>query len=255
MSRILWAKALVPPADEPVKELDYSQYFGAAAKVPGTRAIPTATEDFALPDPRAVRSMSRAAVMLANVCMAAQETLAPFLAKSPFSVGVYCAVENGPLDYPSTMQMLELTREQFAERYKRLRNPKMYLKQLPNLAGAQMGIFLNLMGKMDVYNHSTGAALQALDQAEVDLEQGRVDAALVCTGVSFEDPLLTLRAKKFASGGRILCEGAAGIILVKDEGSNGKQTLWDPSKHSGSESYYGIGHEIITLARENSKEN
>ncbi len=243
MSKILWAKALVPPAG--TERSVVPEAFSERMKVAKAAPIPVATLDIKLPDPRAIRSMSRAAALMSHVCLDAAEALKPFLATDPFSVGVYCAVENGPVDVASSKQLAHVSFEEFGEKYKKMRNPKMYLKQLPNLAAAQMGIFLNLMGPMDIYSHSTAGGFQALDQAEFDLENGKVKAALVCTGFSFEDPLLLMKHHALGTKGRILAEGAAAVVLVP----SGARVKWENEPLDDPDYYFGIGQQIVTLAK------
>lgn len=243
MSRVFWSRALTPASDSaPVDVI--SPFYGEEAALRGVLPLPQASTELQIPDPKAFRSMSRAAIFLSHLGMQAIPELKEALARSPFSVGIYCAVENGPIDLPSTQKMIDLPREQFAESYRKLRNPKMYLKQLPNLAAAQMGISLGIQGPLNVYTHATGGALQALDQAEFDVENGVVEIAVVCGAMSFEDPLIALRSQ-WARKGRTLSEGAA-VQLWRRSGS---RTDWNAQKLSEHSPQYGIADEIVQLAK------
>ena len=252
MSRVLWAEALVPANDATPQSLSPEIYGEFGIHIPATFPLMMANTDIPLPDGRAYRSMSRAAVLMSAVCLKAESVLAPYLAQDPFSVGLYCAVDNGPTDYPSTRELNSVSREEFAERYRKLRNPKTYLKQLPNLAAAQIGIFLKIQGLMNVYTHSLMAGWQSLEQAELDLDSGLVKTALVCTGFSFEDALETLRSYRQTPKGLILSEGAGAMVLVRD----GKRTAWKPNSLSDPPAghstptgrFYGIGNPVINLA-------
>jgi 3-oxoacyl-[acyl-carrier-protein] synthase III len=93
---------------------------------------------------------------------------------------------------------------------------------------------------MNVYTHSQLAGIQALEQAESDLEAGEVKLALVCTGTGFEDPLAVMRAGREA-GRRVFCEGAAAILLAP----NGRRQEWKLSSRDVPEEYFGIGDEIF----------
>lgn len=240
MSRILWSNALVPGPD--VMEQSFSnEHYGSLLTIPRTKALSIEERKAPLPDRKAYRSMSRAGVLLALVCLEGREAMQPFLDKSPFDIGVYCAIENGPVDLGSTRVMLRVSREDFAEEYRKQRNPKMFLKQVTNLAPAQMGIFLGIMGSFNVYNSSAYGSLHALEQAEIDLQEERVAAALVCSAFSFEDPLVLERIRRKDLKERILCEGAGACLLT----AGGTYSDWNDLDYGGTESYYGISHQII----------
>jgi hypothetical protein len=204
--------------------------------------------------------MSRASLFLSSWAEEMKPVLAPFLDQSPFSVGIYCAVENGPIDGPSTSEILKRSSDQFdfvfAEAYRKLRNPKMYLKQLPNLVPAQLGISLGVLGPMNVYTHSVYGSQQALNQAKIDLLNQSVTAALVISAHAFDDFWVVKRSRK--QDPRTLCEGAAGLIFAVDqeklEKSN-KNYLVDMKKGLNSEffydaqNYFGISDPLINLIR------
>ncbi len=239
MSQVLWAKSLKPGANVPAE--NYRSEYHPQAPVPlRIKRWPAETGGIPLPDPRVVRSVSRAAVLMLSLCLEAKDRLAEQLAADPYSVGIYAAVENGPVDFPSLLKIYQAPPKSFAENYRAFRNPKMYLKQLPNLAAAQLGIFLGVRGPMNVYTHSTLAGGQALRQADSDLNAGEVKMALVCTGTGFEDPLAVVRAGREA-GTRVLCEGAAAILLAP----NGRRQNWKNESNPIAEEYYGIGDEIF----------
>ncbi len=210
-----------------------------------------------MPDPKAMRSMSRAALFLSSMATDIKKTLEPYLSQSPFSVGIYCAVENGPIDGPSTSEILKRSTEffdfQFAEAYRKLRNPKMYLKQLPNLAPAQLGISLGIQGPMNVYTHSEYACQQALEQADADLISRRVDAALVISAHAFDDFWVVKRSR--LQDERTLCEGfAAQILSLKEVPSDQTQSLEMKKStikeyYYDAENYFGISDPLINLIR------
>ena len=240
MSRILWRRALVP--DQGTVEQSFtSEYYGSLLAIPRTKALAVEERKAPLPDRKVYRSMSRAGVLLSVVCLEGREAIEPFLENSPFGIGIYCAIENGPVDLRSTSAMLDVSREDFAEQYRKFRNPKMFLKQVTNLAPAQMGIFLGIMGPLNVYNNSMHGSLHALEQAEIDLEEGRVAAALVCSAFGFEDPLVLERIHRNELDDRVLCEGAGACLLVPD----GTHSDWNDLDYADTESYYGISHQII----------
>jgi len=240
MSRILSSSILVPGTETCV--IPYSnEYYGGKLILPRTKRLPIEEREAALPDRKAYRSMSRSAILLSLTCLKLQSHIRQFLDISSFSAGIYCAVENGPVDLKSTREMQEVSREDFAEQYRKSHNPKMFLMQLPNLAAAQMGIFLGVMGPMNVFNSSTWGSIHALEQAEDDLGNGRISVALVCSAFSFENPLLLERIRKHDLHDRVLCEGAAAMLLTAD----GNKSEWREMNYDMTESYYGISHQII----------
>lgn len=243
MSKIIWSQTMMPGADIESQDFVPACYEGAF-RVPNTKALPVEERKVKLPDRRVFRSMSRAAVLMSSICIESKDAMAEYLEKDAFRVGVYCAVENGPVDFESTKQMKDTTKETFANDYSTYRNPKMYLRQLPNLAAAQMGIFLGILGPMNVYNHSSQGGIAALEQAEMDLKDKRVDAALVCSAFSFENPLVVERARRFGPEGRTICEGAGAILLVDD----GDEIDWKNQDYNCMDEYFGISQQIIEIA-------
>jgi hypothetical protein len=240
MSRIIWSDALTPGEDAAV-EAYAPELYGGAIRVERAKALPIEESQAKLPDRRVHRSMSRAGVLLSLVCLKSKEIIDQYLEKDPYSVGIYCAIENGPVNFASARAMMDVARDDFGDMYKKLHNPKMYLRQLPNLAAAQMGIFLNILGPMNVYNHSTHGSLHALEQAEIDLADNRVAAALVCSASSFENPLIVERQRRAHLGTRVFCEGAGAMLLVAD----GSETDWKSEDYLDTEEFFGISHQII----------
>lgn len=240
MSKMLWSNALVPGSD--VMEQSYSnEHYGSLLVIPRVKTLPIEERSAPLPDRKVYRSMSRAGVLLSLACLEGRSVMQPFLDKSPFDIGIYCAIENGPVDLASAKAMLDVSREDFAEQYRKFRNPKMFLKQVPSLAPAQMGIFLGIMGPLNVYNSSVYGGLHAFEQAETDLQKGRVAAALVCSAFSFEDPLVLERIRRKELKKRILCEGAGACLLTAD----GTYSDWNDLDYAHTEPYFGISHQVI----------
>jgi hypothetical protein len=240
MSRISACHVLIPGKEVPV--IPYSnEYYGDAFTIPASKTLLLEERQADLPDRKVYRSMSRAGVLLSLACLELQSVIQSFLDISPFSTGIYCAIENGPVDLKSTAEMLDVPDEDFAEQYRKSHNPKMFLMQLPNLAAAQMGIFLGIMGPMNVFNSSSHGSIHALEKAEEDLFEGRVSAALVCSAFSFENPLVLERINRQSLNGRVLCEGAAAMLLTAD----GKKSEWRDMDFNQTDSYYAVSHQLI----------
>lgn len=248
MSRIAWSRAWTAPA-EAAREHVYPLYDGGL-RLQNAAAFDLPDEALVeLPDPRSYRALHRAALLLMAVGLAARETLAPLLAADPFGVGIYCAMENGPNDYNSARHMLTTPPEQFAATYKALRSAKHYFKQLANVPPAQLAIFLGVMGPLTVYNHSSEAALQALDQAEWELSQGVVKAALVCSAWSFEDALPAARTRRALPPDVTLCEAGAALVLLPDA----THTDWRARRARGGRCHYGTAHDLVAICLEDVK--
>lgn len=245
MSKIIWKKTLTPDLKTAPGEKTYEAY-GEALKIKGYAFPQTDQELTALPDKRAYRSMSRSAVLLSALCLQAKETLRAYQEQDPFRVGLYTAIDNGPDDYQCARLCLDATEDDFAETYRKNRSPKQYLKQLPNLAPAQLGIFLDIRGPMNVYIHGKYGSIHALDQAEIDLQNGVVDAALVCASFSLEDPLLTQRVQVMMPD-KFLAEGAAALVLVKNEEKINWSSLVEGGGPGEKKIYFGVADQLINF--------
>lgn len=247
MSRIIWEKVLTPDLKATPTVLQNDIYKDIVENV---RSYPQASEAIAIPDAKAFRSMSRSSVFLSHMAMDAAPHFKKFQEKTPFTIGIYCAVENGPIDAPSTQKILDQNDPaKFADYYRKFRNPKMYLKQLPNLIPAQMGISFNLQGPMNVYTHSTQGSIQALEQAEWDLKVGTVEAALVCTAHAFDDFLVVKRER--VSDMRTINEGAGAMLLVP----NDQFTDWAKLIPEDKQNWFGISDQIVQLLMARQKSN
>ena len=245
MSRILWKTCLQPPLDSVSYRHRYELYDGDVS-IPRAVAFPESEESLVeLPDPRAQRALSRSGLLLVKAGLGCREAVAAFVADDPFSVGIYCAMENGPNDFNSAKRMIGTPLEEFAATYKSLRSPKQYFKQLSNVPASQLAIFLGIMGPQNIYQHSKYACKHALDQAEVDLQEGTIKAALLCSAFSLEDPLLSMRTWLSVSPSSVLSEGAAAVVLV----ANGEYNRWHDDLPASNGHTFGIATDLIKLAR------
>lgn len=251
VSRSRWSRCLLPPADAPVEDRVYDVYDPPLV-VARTRAIPAATQDLVeLPDRRAYRSLSRTGVLLCAAGLAAAEALGPHLAADRYRVGIYCAVDPGAQNYECARELAGRSREDFAAVFKQLNHPKRYLSQLANLPAAHLGIFLGVRGPVNVYCHSTAAALHALEQAELDLAGGTVTAALVCSAFSLEDPLLALRVRTSCPEETVIREGAAAVLLTVDALLKA-DNRWPRREPRPGAEFSGIAQPLIDFAQEES---
>lgn len=197
------------------------------------------------PVPNTARALSRSGRLLGAITVRAKPYLERHLAEDPFSIGIYCAIEQGPIGFSSIQQLRE-TDENFAEKFKRHFSPKQYLKHLPSVAAACPGIFLGIKGPVQVFNHSVHAVHHAIDQAEADLRSSRVKAAYVCTANSLEDPLIAIRNQDRIPASRTLTEGAAFVVITP--GDVGVE-LHDEYITGESGAHYGIADPLIQAIR------
>jgi hypothetical protein len=245
MSRILWKQAKRAVPGKASQSHVYGIYDNYDFRIPRAVSWPIADEDIVdLPEPRVFRALNRSGLLLAAVGLQSRNALAGFLAKDPFSVGLYCAMQDGPDDYNCGKQMVHVGPEDFARKYKFLRSSKQFLREGGFLQGSVLGMFLGIMGPLYSFTHSRWACLQALEQAEFDLKNGAVRAALVGSGFSLEDPLLSMRIRRSIPERSILCEGAAAVLLA----SNGQHTDWRSAIPTDDRCFYGTAHDLVLLA-------
>ena len=243
MSRLQWAHVLTPsPADPHDRVYDL---YATEFRVPRTATFADKDEDLvALPDGRAYRSLSRAGLLLIAAGLTSRPVIAPLVDADPFSVGIYCAIENGPNDYRSAREMVHTPPHEYAGTYKSLRSPKHYFKMLANVPPSQLAIFLGAMGPLYTFTHSRLACRHALEQAEWDLETTTIRAALVCAAFSLDDPLLAMRTRRATPPAATLSEGAACLVLTA--GSDRTDWSWLPCEPSPCS--FGIATDLVTLA-------
>lgn len=245
MSTTVWKHVVRPALDQVSHDCVFDVYERFDFRIPRTVSLPVRDEDIVeLPDPRSFRALSRAGLLLNAAGLPSLDVLKPFVEKDPFSVGIYCGMQNGPEDYNSAKQMAYTSPEDFARTYKLLRSSKQFFRQIPNIPPALLSIFVGAMGPQYVFSHSRWACLHALEQAEFDLNAGTVEAALVCSAFSLEDPLLTMRVRRNISDHYLLCEGSAALVLVP----NGHTTEWRDLIPTDDTRFYGTAHDLVLLA-------
>ena len=245
MSRIRWKQALRPSLNATPQDYTYEVYDNVDFRIPRTCALPQTDEQIVeLPEPRSFRSLNRAGLMLAAVGLQAKEAVAEYVAQDPFSVGLYCAMQDGPDDYKSAKQMAYTPPEEFARQYKFLRSSKQFLREVGSVQASFLSIFLGTMGPLYGFTHSRWAGLHALEQAECDLHNGVVKAAIVGSAFSLEDPLLTMRIRRSIPDSSSLCEGAAALVLTASE----EYTNWRNAMPEVGECFYGTAHDLVLLA-------
>lgn len=169
-----------------------------------------------LPDPKVMRSMSKATEYLARAALPLSPQIQKFIEEDPFSVGLYFASDKGPLDYRTIDAARKAMPEDYAVTFSATWPPKQYLKHLANIGPAQIGILLGAMGPTFAYTDSEYACWHAIRQAEIHLESGLVRAALVGVASSHEDPLIAERIRHATMPGRANREVGAALLFVRD---------------------------------------
>jgi hypothetical protein len=153
-------------------------------------------------------------------------------------------MQDGPDDYRCAKQMAFTPPEEFAKTYKQLRSSKQFLREVGSVQASFLSISLGTMGPLYGFTHSRWAGLHALEQAECDLKQGVIKAAIVAGAFSLEDPLLSMRIRRSIPGNLILCESAAALVLAGTE----EYTDWRQALPEGGEHFYGTAHDLVLLA-------
>lgn len=227
-----------------------SEFFGELLELPVVRRIPVSDDAIVeLPDTRALRVLSRAGLILYRATSACKNSLAHTLGQDPTRVGLYCAIDQGPMEYSV---MAKIARAPEIEMNKILRQhlpPKQLFRSGSNIAAAQTSIFLGIHGPMHSFLHGKFGALHAWTQAELDLKQGVIDTALVCGAFSLEDPLLNQKTLLDCPPGSPLSEGGAAIVLRA-----GQHFPLDVTR-SMHEPYYGSADALVRLAMHLEEEN
>ena len=245
MSRIISKHSIRPSSADPPRDRVYEVYENFDFRIARTAAVPLQDTEIAdLPDPRSFRALNRAGLLLAAVGLQCRPFLTEFLAADPFSVGLYSAIQDGPEDYKTARQMIHTPPEEFARTYKSLRSSKQFLRQIGNIQPSLLGIFLGIMGPQYVFSHSRWACLHALEQAEFDLQNAVVRAAIVCSGFSLEDPLISMQFRRSIPETCVLCEGAAALVLLP----SARYTDWRSVMPVDNDRFYGIAHDLVLLA-------
>ncbi len=204
----------------------------------------------ALPDRRAYRSMSKSGALLSAACLSLSEKIGDTHfsnTNNRFSTGLYCAVDHGSDDFMALKKLMEVDSQSFSNDYRRLKDPKAYLRQLPNLSSAYVSIFLQIMGPTNTYTHSKHGCLHALNQAENDFKQGKIRSAIVATSFALDDPILASRLRT-KNNGTTLSEGAMAIFIeTQQQIVEIKSRLISLNNASYDKKFFGISNPLMQI--------
>jgi len=217
--------------------------------IPSAYRIPLENDQIAeVPDLRSLRSLSRAGLILCRVAMDCWTTVKAHWPNDLSRVGLYCAVDQGPLDYNLINGLAQSKGAERGETLLRTTMPKQIFKMYPNYSTNQLGIMLGIQGPMYTFTNMKFGALQALEQAEFDLWNNIVDIALVCSANSLEDPVASLRMFRQCNSAVTLSEGGAALVLKKSE----KKNEWTDSR-AVEKSFYGIADPVVKILKEKNR--
>ncbi|OFZ25396.1 MAG: hypothetical protein A2381_17570 [Bdellovibrionales bacterium RIFOXYB1_FULL_37_110] len=237
MAKILWKNFVYPQGDNlEIKSKKINCFFpkGNLEKV---RSFNYNNKQLLGQFGHVSRSSSRACSLLHFACSTLPSECLNVINQDTFRVGIYCAVENGTVDYDMVERILAQDRQDFHRNYKRERNPKMYLQQLPNLIATQLGISYGVNGPTYVFTHPELGSLQALEQAEFDLDHSYTSLALLVSAFSNEDGLNLFKNSKLSD----LPLSECGVAILLSAGVE-KLDKMEPSAYNYN---YGITNQLI----------
>ena len=252
MSKILATQVLIP--DKSADPEDWiCELFSPPMKIGLVKKLKKIPEDLILENQKKMlRSMSPAAGYMAAVCNPIKPALDPFIKKNAFSVGIYCALENLSAYYEIAKVIANSPEELWAELYIDHVPPKSPLKAGLGVAPATIGIFLGALGPTSTFYDQKFGILHALDQAEHDLRNHRIQAALICTAHVLDDPLFTRKTiENLTDPSLVLKECGAAILLAHD----GKTTKWEVELPDPPSFEYGISSPLIAFLQQEEVKN
>lgn len=186
--------------------------------------------------------MNRAAQLLARCALDFTREEIEFLACRV--AGVYCAAEPATAMQAEVAEFLNRSLGSLSKGYAQNVPPKWALQCGASLIAASVSIQLKAEGGVHTFSHKRMACRHAWDQARLDLALGEVDAAIVCSVASFEDPIVLDRQRKMGAG-RAIKEGAVLAVLARSE--KGRDIAFDHPRMS--EDFFGIADPLIQNLR------
>lgn len=146
-----------------------------------------ASADLPMEVARAQRFSSRSAqlLLLQSEWMAA--TIASRPGISPFRIGLYLALENGPV-LPEGSKHIDFS-DCFAEKFRQMVPPKQFLKYLVPVAPTALAARVGVRGPVVIYNSRAHGCRHALARARLDLASGAVELAFVATCLAKDEPV------------------------------------------------------------------
>lgn len=239
MSQILASHLLLPAEDDHIEEMSLQGdarkiSLGGCQKIsiPGEKLIPSHQR-------KMLRSISRATTLLSGACWPLHCHFHNWIEKDPFAVGVYCAVESVPVDIRLAQLLSRAPESEWMEIFNTQFAPKNALKINLGVASASLGLLLGAMGPVNTFYESNYGVLHALQEAELDLFQGRIQVAVVGATQSLDDDLMNWR-KARTHPNQIQKENAVALVLT----ANGALTKWE-DQLSFANNGFGISSPLI----------
>ena len=190
-------------------------------------------------DKRKIRSTSRAALILNRVMFNLGQEIESFTSNDPYRVGLYLALEPGPISHSVVRDLARQSEESFSQNFIHLYPPKQHFKTLICMGAAAVSIANNIRGPVNSYHDFYTGAKDAFCQANMDLECNRIDLAIVGSVMSLEDELLTSKVLALRPKNMILSEGCAIVLLTKPE------LIEECTKKKDQKYFYGIADPLM----------
>lgn len=184
-----------------------------------------------------VRSMNRTGTLLTGCCLQLNKEILTLIQSKAERTGIYCAVESSTTAHSELNKLANETAETFSKTYSQLIPPKWCLQTSISLAAFAAAIALGVEGGVHTFHHYRWGVLHALQQAQIDLENGSVDLALVVAVSTLEDPLMVQNRKRRFPG--LVPHEAVGVVLL--EPNSEFKLVERPLQNK----HYGIAHPLI----------
>ncbi len=154
-------------------------------------------------------------------------------------LGIYGAFVNGPVLYS---QFTNLVHSDVADNFKLLKKnwpPKQHFRQNSPLKLAHLSFLINNKGPLYCFTHPFFGIIDAIQAAEVDLFNNRVDQAIVISAFSLEDPAQIYLYKQ--AGIKTCSESGVALLLER----NGLLKNYSEYKTATTKFEYGTCSPVI----------
>lgn len=191
-----------------------------------------------------LRFMNRSTKILLNLFekKGIRSKISKFL---PHRVGLYCAVYGGNFPY-KVFEKRALNPQQHFENCLAQLRPQDMLKRSNGVSAAQLGLYLGTTGPTLAYINKYFGAIQAIEQATFDLEQNKVDCAIVISALSLEDDPLTEIDIEGDDNNPVRTESA---VIIGITGKSHDALLSKARQFVSKKREYGISQPLIDLSK------
>lgn len=186
-----------------------------------------------------LRSMNRSAQLLARCAVNLNPEELNFLRSK--ETGVYCAAEPVTAMQAEVAQFLNRPSGSLAKSYSQMIPPKWGLQCGASLVAACVSIQLKAEGGVHTFSHGRMACRHAWEQACLDLASGQVEAAILCSVSSHEDPIVQRRHKQMEPE---LTPTEGAVIAVLANSKDGLELEFKDSRVS-KDQFFGIADPLM----------